>query len=245
MKTKLFGATLLCLLMADCKFDQPALGCPVGRLNWYVKYTLVDGVGACAEKKGDVWGVYKYNPATADGQNFDSSQATLVAQPNALATVAYSAFAEGRPDPDPSHSAIASGSFPTRPGTDGFCAATTLSLAQQSIAALPPMPLEDGGMSEPLPAAAISYSMTDLRLTTSARAPGTQMTGKLEYTEDGCVAHYDVVGVWPAVSCADSNGMPDVSLCVPGGMSPDFPVVCDPDTMMCALDGAPPALLSQ
>ncbi len=112
----------------------------------------------------------------------------------------------------------------------------------------------------------VKYEWTDVKVYVTAAAQGTQFSGHLKYTEDACVAEYNVAGVWPSVDCSvekevdDGMGgtktilVADASLCCPsadplGGravgssINPDFPVKCDPNLLVCVLDTEEPTKL--
>jgi hypothetical protein len=122
---------------------------------------------------------------------------------------------------------------------------------------------EDMGSPE-VPASSVKYEWSDVKVYVTAAAQGTQFSGHLKYSQDAslpnaCAAEYDVVGVWPSVFCGvtkevdDGMGgtmeidVPEPSLCCPSadplggriigsGINPDFPMVCDPDLLLCVLD---------
>ncbi|APR77796.1 Putative lipoprotein mlpA precursor [Minicystis rosea] len=90
------------------------------------------------------------------------------------------------------------------------------------------------------------YEWKNLKFYVTAAAPGTQFTGDLTYTEDGCTIEYSAIGMWPAVYCINEKGEADDTLCSPcpdseagrvygSGINPDFPVKCDPDMGYCTL----------
>ena len=87
---------------------------------------------------------------------------------------------------------------------------------------------------------------------------GTQVRGHYAVTQDACSAEYDVLALFPQVYCgdedmipdadADDDNEPDDTLCaaeahpmlgIGSGISPDFPVKCDPDLLFCVLDAEP------
>ena len=63
---------------------------------------------------------------------------------------------------------------------------------------------------------------------------------------------YKAVGIYPAVGCANEEGLPDHRLCAAvadpdagiaagSGINPDYPVLCDPDLLMCVYDTSKPS----
>ena len=85
-----------------------------------------------------------------------------------------------------------------------------------------------------------TVTFSNVQFYTSPQIPGTQFTGDLAYTEGGCTANYSVLAVFPAISCDDGSGKPDVSLCCGSGdygaINPDFPIKCDAASRLCVLD---------
>ena len=79
---------------------------------------------------------------------------------------------------------------------------------------------------------------SDVRVYVDAAALGTQMKGTYSVTQDGCTATYHVLAMYPATDCTGEDGGPDQSVCddPASGISPDFPVVCDPALLLCVLD---------
>jgi hypothetical protein len=108
------------------------------------------------------------------------------------------------------------------------------------------------------PAHDITYKWTNVNVHVTGTSPGTVMTADLEYSDIGCSATYSVTGLFPGVGCegvdAEGNGtgMPDTAICkvaadpaagiaVGSGINPalfDY-VVCDPDLLLCVLNGTP------
>jgi hypothetical protein len=111
----------------------------------------------------------------------------------------------------------------------------------------------------PLPAVDVTALWSDVRFLSTTAYPGVQLQGTFTYTFNGCTRTYLATGVWGSfnVECGGSDdegeptGEPDQALCeakpnpanVYGtGINPDFPVSCDPDTLLCLLDGDFPAV---
>lgn len=221
-------------LAVACAGGEPPPQCTVGRGGNAVRYTLVQGTGACANLKGEVVGAQSYR-VPGSGQ-----PPTLALQPHAL--VAF----QGQ-DPDTSHLTYSSGAYTTDyPEQDDFCTVPTTSEARQSVPASGSAAARD-----------LRYTWSNVRIYDTTEIPGTQWTADLTYSEGACTATYKAVGLFPAISCAvtqggkpvvDANGklVTDPALCASRflGLSidPHFPVTCDGDTGLCVLDGLPPAL---
>jgi hypothetical protein len=110
----------------------------------------------------------------------------------------------------------------------------------------------------------VEYVWNGVSVYVTAADQGSQFSGDVTITHDGCTVRYHAVGLWPGVPCDDGNGnaMPD--LCNPcaepdrgrftgSGISPDARVVCKPifahpdpyqrPSNWCVLDeGEPPVL---
>jgi hypothetical protein len=99
----------------------------------------------------------------------------------------------------------------------------------------------------------IAISWSNVKFYNTASAPGTQMTASATRTTGTCEQKYDVIGVWPSVSCDGANfiggtpGKPFAAACCPGsdaaagiplgsGINPNFAVKCDPTLLLCVLD---------
>lgn len=161
--------------------------------------------------------------------------------------------------------AYALGTFATVEPVNDFCPVVDPKPAVQNFPLVPkgnPDPEKPGDMGKPeVPASSVKYEWSDVKVYVTAAAQGTQFSGRLKYTEDSCSAEYNVAGVWPAVHCGvdkevdDGMGgmmmvtVPEASLCCPSadplggritgsGINPDFPMVCDPDLLLCVLDTA-------
>lgn len=255
LKGALFLAATLPLFGAPgC--DQPRVACVTGRGDFAAKYTLRSGTGACAGMKGEVVGVQSYNASNGDRPDLEKISVALRAV--SLGDLVQHAEDQALTDTTPGHQPYALGAFSTPvPGGDDFCAVPTLAPAQQDLPLVPAIPPDPTVPNDPgtpeQPATSVKYAWSDVRVYVTAAATGTQFAAELEYTQDGCTAQYHVVAVYPAVSCADADGKPSSALCSPdadpdagiavgSGINPDFPVVCDPDLLLCVLTGEPPAL---
>ena len=238
--------------------DQAVVKCISARGDFAAKYTLVAGTGACAALKGGVLGFQSYNPAGPDGTpNFAVS--SIAIQPDAIGVLRARVEASDLSDTDPTHKLYSVGTFSTADPVNEFCEVPKFdNAAEQDLPAaleIAPDPADPKDKGSPAQAATkIKYAWSNVRIYVKAAAIGTQMSGDLVYTRDGCSATYKVVGVYPAHPCADDMGKADEKLCAPdadpgagiavgSGISPDFPVKCDPDLLLCVLtDGALPRL---
>lgn len=215
--TTLLSASML--LLASCDVKQPPLPCPVQRLTWATRMVLKEGQtvsGACANKKGELMGIQKYNdPVT--------SKNSLVIKPETLSK--YDAV-----DPDsPSYSL---GDFAAQPDADELCGAAAMSVAEKHVPATAVAGADD-----------LRYEWKSARVTSSADAPGSQFIGELLYTSGGCTAEYEVWGVWPAIGCKNAEGVADDSICSSHPrLNSDFALRCDPTQFRCVPAKRPPSL---
>jgi hypothetical protein len=109
-----------------------------------------------------------------------------------------------------------------------------------------------------------SYTWSNMKFVNTSAVPGTQFSATVTYSDATCQSQvYEVVGLWPSVSCAltgadgatavDAKGfptehpIPDDAACCPtpevaaghpsgSGINPNFPVHCDHDLLICVLD---------
>lgn len=216
------GAALVALAAA-CGGGQPKPQCTIGRGGHAVRYTLKTGIGACASKAGEIVGAQAYritDPTHADY----GKPPKLALRPHTLAVL------EGQ-DTDTTHSTSSLGSFTSDlPGDDSWCQVPSMTTDARQVT--------PGG-------ADITYKWRNVRIYDSAPIPGTQWMAELEYTENGCTATYEAVGVFPAISCATSTGGTDVALCknrfLGLSLDPAYLVTCDTVSKLCMLEGNPPA----
>jgi hypothetical protein len=244
-------AGLLGSIIATAACDQPATTCVTGRGDFAARYTLVSGTGPCAALKGDTLGVQSYN-AVADKNRPDLEKTSVAIKSSILGAAIANASSLDYGDPDTSHKPYAFGTFSTSvPGSDNFCAIPTMQPAIQKIPALPGIPATpdtDAGKGtpavDPVDADSVQFNWTNVKVYVTTAATGTQMSGDLEYIENGCTAKYKVNAVYPAVSCDDGNQKPDVTICSPdanpdagrgtgSGINPDYAIACDPDLLLC------------
>ncbi|MBZ4332563.1 hypothetical protein NR800_34820 [Corallococcus interemptor] len=219
--------------LAACDSEQPDPGCIVQDASfatWWAKFDAVDAPqGTCEDFEplvGDELGVWKFADPVAN-------TAILVLRPLSLAAL-------GKFDTDSTAAGFdklqATGSLTTGKDAEQFCTADGFSVAgveatQGDFASAPQ---------------SISYQFGKVRVYSSPSAPGTQMTGELTYTVNGCTAHYVMRAIWPATGC-DPSLDPNVeenfpSTCGAGsGLNPDFAVTCDPEVGVCVPANAIPS----
>jgi hypothetical protein len=199
------------VMLTGCNFEQPTSGCIVqdaSFANWVAKYDLKEGQTITPECQanvinGELVGVFKFTDPTKEGST------VLTIRPQGL----YSRAAR---DPGDPYLQNAVGKLADEPDAASFCAATDFSLANVNASA-----------TATAPATSISYQFANVKVYAAPQAPGTQLTGDLTYTRDGCTAQYTVRAIWPAHGC-DPDSTNPVDTCGEGsGINPEFAVVCD------------------
>jgi hypothetical protein len=157
-------------------------------------------------------------------------------------------------DPDMTHQQYATGAFAQEfPDQNDMCQVVGLQPAQMNVTSTP-QSVGAAGMPtpSPFPTDSVSYTWSNVNVYVTAAAQGSQFSGDLTYTENGCSADYHVVGMWPAVSCTDKvyndpkidpkqlvviGQVANQDTCNPcaepskgrfvgSGISPDFPLTC-------------------
>jgi hypothetical protein len=212
-------------LMTGCTFDQPEAGCFVqDSSNWYATYDLVDSPkkdgAACTDVPplAERVGVFKFVDP-------DHPEATpkLTIRPNGTAARALD-------DSGPSTQQTAMGDYATEPDADEFCGATNFTVASLDavfVPARPPDPKVKGDKGDPArPALTVSYEFTNVRVYSAPSAPGTQLTGDLKYTKNGCTSTYVVRAMWPAKPCIQGTTAPATNCGEGSGLNPDFAAEC-------------------
>ncbi len=201
-------------LLSGCSFEQPESVCFVQESpSWAVKYDPVDAPrdanGAeCTTTAPlvELMGVYKYvNPQTGDAQ--------LALRPAALVS---RAVADTTTTPQDQTSL---GSLDNTLQSDDFCNATNFAPAFVNVAA-----------SDTAPANTIRYEFSNVRVYSAAEAPGTQFTGEVKFTSNGCTSSYVMRAVWPPSPCDTTATEPADNCGAGSGLNPDFAVVCQPTT---------------
>ncbi|HRI67973.1 MAG TPA: hypothetical protein PK156_27235 [Polyangium sp.] len=239
---------VLITLATSC--DQPKPSCTVGVGGFAAKYNLKAGQTACPDiqgqdLRGEILGLMAYNPLK-EGEKYvqDYNKATLAIRSNQLGTIATDPMLK-----DDANNPTSLGAFQViEPDENDVCYVPTLSPALQDVPA--------NGTN---PATQIKYEWSDVKVYVTTAYPGTQMVGALKYTNGSCTATYDVMALWPAVSCAgedaDGNAIAVPALCDPvadpasgratgSGINPDLEarVACDPDILLCVLTAPPDQL---
>jgi hypothetical protein len=264
MKTKTLGwivtlGVAAAAGMASC--SQPKIECQVALAvysPYAARYTLKSQPSAeCMQyvQPGDLIGMEFYHPPSADGTTYDPNKTTIAVQADHLG----SEVSNRGLDTAAGHAPYAQGAFSaSQPDANDFCTVPSFtSAAQQDFPAVPGTGGTGGGGTgmPPLDADSVKYEWSNLKVYVTAAAQGTQFSADLNYTENGCTIQYSVIGLWPAISCGGTDdmgnptGMPDDRLCNPcanpdagltagSGISPDFPVVCDPVLLTCVLGDA-------
>jgi hypothetical protein len=242
------GVTGVGLASSLSSCAQRPVPCTVGRsLPYAAKYQPVATEGTCdgvpaASLAGDQLGLSTYSP-TKEGGLPDTSRVDVAIRTLFLGGPVAAAFDRGVVDEDDNHAAAARGSFAADvPDEDGLCTAPTLTPTAQVLPALP----EDTEAELPAQDAVnVTETWSDVAVYVDAAALGTQMKGTYTVTQDGCTATYRVLAMYPATDCTGADGGPDQAVCddPAAGISPDFPVVCDPALLLCVLDAAVDARL--
>ncbi|PTL78987.1 hypothetical protein [Vitiosangium sp. GDMCC 1.1324] len=215
MTRRILGLALATVFTASCDSTQPPIGCPVQSLEWAAVYKLKEPT-SCPVKAGEPLGIQKFSTPSGDE--------TLTISPQTLVDLSAR---------DTTHVAYSRGTLAKQSDADGFCSVSDLAPAEKRV------PDDATG-----PGTNVLYRWSNVRILATARAPGTQMVADLEYTQDGCTAHYEVWGMWPGdISCEGESGKADDSLCASAGtINPDFAVTCEPTLLRCVPAQRPPSL---
>ena len=205
-------------LMSGCDFEQPEAGCFVqDSTSWSMKYDLVDepkladGVTDCAAvpPEAEPVGVFKF----VDPDHPENAVLTL--RPAGLASLALR-------DTGASSRQTATGKLASEADANDFCAATDFSVATVDAAAT-----NTAARTE------VTYAFSNVRVYSAPSAPGTQLTGELKYTKDGCTSTYIVRAVWPAIPCDPESDVPAENCGTGSGLNPDFAATCAPNAHLC------------
>jgi hypothetical protein len=214
--------------------EQPKILCNTGHGAYAVRYTLVEGTGACAMLKTGVIGVQAYGSI---GKNMSPDWKR---PPVALKTEEAGTLADSYGSALTSSQLSSVGRFATEhPGADGFCAVDGLTPVTMNLPAVPAMTDAMGMMTEPLPATSLQLTWSNVKFYVSPSIIGTEFVGDLTYVKDGCTAKYKVSGLYPSTSCADKTALGGINpgLCLPckggAGISPAIETVCDPEAKLC------------
>jgi hypothetical protein len=224
IKNIVSGAAVLLggALLTGCNFEQPNAGCITqDAASWSAKYDLKEGQtvpnGCKAEMVGELIGVFKFtNPDEA-------GQSKLTIRPAGLAS-------RSTRDPGDPYLQTAVGNLAEEPDAEEFCGATDFSPATVNASA-----------SSSEAATTITYQFANVKVYASPKAPGTQLTGDLTLTRDGCSLQYTVRAMWPAVPC-DTESTNPIETCGEGsGINPEFAVECNEDLQRCVLSKPVPS----
>jgi len=235
-------------LSSSAACDQPKPKCNIGRGSFAARYTVISGPASCADLKGEQLGTDAYNPAGKGGRP-ELDVTSIAIRAASLGTLAQNAAGTPAADPDPSHHPHALGTFSTAEPEDDFCTVPTFAPAIQNLGAIEADPDNDVAAQ---PATQVTYDWKNVRVYVTSTAAGTQLTGEVTITTDGVACGYSVVAMYPYVDCSapDPNDkdktVPDDEACkaepdpdkgrpTGSGISPDFPVKCDPDLLACFL----------
>lgn len=232
-------------LVSSCK--KPEMNCTTALGTFAVRYTLVSGSGACAELKGGRVGVQNYiNRGSEDAPDYDKI-------PVALKVEAVGTLVNRYKQPVDATKVYSLGRFAeSKAGGDNYCEVTGLSAAELRLAAVPAGTDAMGMPTAALPAVDARYEWNNVRFWVTPGSPGTQFTGDLTYTRDGCTAQYAVQGLYPAAGCGvpGTNGAgmmtmvpsqvncsacadPEAGRAAGSHISPDVETVCDEATLLC------------
>lgn len=241
------------LLASTYGCDQPKAKCSAGRGSFAVVYKKVKGPDSCAAVKGEEVGFGTYNQVGKEGKP-DLDVAQIAIQGANLGALVDTATSAGAGDKDPTHKPYALGFFKTAEPVNDFCEVPSLTVATQSLAAIPE---DKENETNAVPATTVSYAWSKVRLYVTPSALGTQFTADVTITTDGVACDYTAVGMYPYVDCSiedpkdpkktiadDTDGI--ARACAPeanedagrptgSGINPDFPTKCDPDILHCVL----------
>ncbi|SEN16292.1 hypothetical protein SAMN05444354_13248 [Stigmatella aurantiaca] len=227
-----------------CNTEDPERQCVVARAvsdgsigSFAAAYTLKEGQDpsrACAQLTAEPVGLQKYyseDPAAPDTVAIRSARVGKLLEQ-------YASRLAAGPAPTPN----SLGALGEVPGEDNFCDVPTLTPTRVEV------PEDSSG-----PAQSFTYTWLNLRIYNTPQIPGTQFVADLLYTENGCIAEYQVKGIWPVVNCGSGTPkVPNDTLCDPNpdfetgrlrgsGINPLFPVKCDPVALICVLTGEVPS----
>ncbi|MDB4988900.1 MAG: MlpA protein [Myxococcaceae bacterium] len=232
-------ASALSLLAVAC--DEPAPKCNIARGPFSAKYTLVPGSATgtpdCAGLVGEMVRVdVYYQPISKKDPQPNLDHASAAFQPQTLSDALYRASIAtptAVSDLDPTDAPYAYGAFTDTYPKDGFCTIPTLSVARAKLPDVPDM-TDDMCMYTPAQAAIdVSYTWSNVRVYVKPEANGTQFVADMVYATPTCSAQYQVVGLYPYVTCGvDTTAAPPAPAT---GDSPDGGIA---DASAQGLDGA-------
>jgi hypothetical protein len=252
------GLISLCLGATRCA-AEPEVKCTVTGGAAAARLELVgEKTGSCAgvvfpfSDDADLIGLEAYSPIVTDA-NINDEVTSFALQSGALGALRDNAEGQSLSDPDSSHTAYSLGKFDhVYPDAQHVCSASGFAPAELDLP-LVPAHMNDEGEAVPEQAAThIKYEWSNVRVIVSVDSIGTQSFADLTYTQDGCVAHYRVSLLTPAVSCVDPN---DDSAVVPSqfnaesdpskgfagsGIGQGIAVTCGSDLALCLPDRMTP-----
>lgn len=263
MNRTIASLSLALIPIAAAGCTQPPVNCTVSAAMPYsgkYKLTAGEGGGDCANLMGDALGFGAYNPATDEGKP-DLDRVFMSVRTTFLGGLVAHAKDYGLADTADGHAPHAFGEFSPSVPDGGICRPTELSAALQDIPAVAADPGDPDDPEDDIPeqpATSMQETWTNVEVYVTAASLGTQVRGHYAVTQDTCSAEYDVIALFPQVYCGDEDVLPDNdsddvnspddSFCnadphpqlgYGSGISPDFPVKCDPVMLVCVLDAEP------
>jgi hypothetical protein len=198
-------------VMTGCDFEQPEAPCFVqDSTAWVAKYDRVDeprdaNGAACTTvaPRVELLGAFKF----VDPDRLDEPKLAL--RPQGLASLG------ARDTTTDQAEQTAIGDLDAEPGADNFCQAENFEVARVVANA-----------TATAPATNITYVFNNIRVYAAPSAPGTQLTGELTYTRDGCTSNYVISAIWPAIPCVAGSTDPAESCGAGSGLNPDFAATC-------------------
>lgn len=225
---------------------QPQILCTTGHGVAAARYTLKSGDpnSECGAIVGDVLGMNTYY-AEKDGLP-DFTNISIAIRPESVGVYAQNVADRGLDVDFGSVNSV--GKFTDNlPDGDDFCTVEEFEAAKVSLPFLEFVPgVEDDPNTEEdetvdeLPEQAameITMEWSNARFYVTADAQGTQFTAELKYTQNGCTAEYEVLGLFPAAGCASDDDC-QVST---NGINPNFATECDMNLGLCIPKGDVPA----
>ncbi len=247
----------LALLNTRCA-DQPRVKCTVTSGPASARYTLVgaktgtcDGVVFASLDIGEKIGLEAYGPLVND-PNVNDEITTLALKSGNVGELVNNAESQGLMDADATHTPYSLGKFDhVYPDDNDVCTASGFTAAEIDLPDVPAYTADDGTPVPEQPATHIKYEWSNVRVIVNASSIGTQTFADLTYTQDGCVAQYQVAILSPYAQCTNAdtgalepnlcNSESDPSTGFPGsGIGPGIPVTCDPTIGLCLPDKTAP-----
>lgn len=212
-------------VMTGCDFEQPEAPCFVqDSTAWVAKYDPVDeprdaNGAACTivAPRVELLGAFKF----VDPDRLDAPRLAL--RPQGLASLG------ARDTTTDQAEQTAIGDLDAEPNAEDFCTARNFEVAR--VVAGP------GANPVTQPATNITYVFENVRVYAAPSAPGTQLTGELTYTRDGCTSKYVISAMWPAVSCVANPESPADNCGAGSGLNPDFAATCLTGVTNCGRGG--------